>query len=69
MNAEFYEIDEAQDALFDLFIDQLHQFAELNRNLKRLPLGQSQRIEQLPSKQLVAGSNPADSLPLGQTVH
>ena len=31
MNAEFYEIDEAQDALFDLFIDQLHQFAELEQ--------------------------------------
>ena len=29
MNAEFYEIDEAQDALFDLFVDQLHQFAEM----------------------------------------
>ena len=31
MNAEVYEIDEAQDALFDLFIDQLHQFAELEQ--------------------------------------
>ena len=31
MNTEFYEIDEAQDALFDLFIDQLHQFAELEQ--------------------------------------
>ena len=30
MNAEFYETELSnEDALFDLFIDQLHQFAEL----------------------------------------
>jgi|TARA_Y100000022_G_scaffold148506_1_gene130203 hypothetical protein len=29
MNAEFYETEQIEDALFDLFIDQLHQFAEL----------------------------------------
>ena len=30
MNAEFYETElNNEDALFDLFIDQLHQFAEL----------------------------------------
>ena len=57
MNTEFNEIE---DAMFDIFIDQLHRLAGSNRNLKRLPLGSvAQRIEQLPSKQLVAGSNPA----------
>jgi metal-dependent amidase/aminoacylase/carboxypeptidase family protein len=29
MNAEFYENDAIEDALFDLFVDQLHQFAEM----------------------------------------
>ena len=29
MNAEFYETDQIEDAMIDLFIDQLHQFAEL----------------------------------------
>ena len=27
MNAEFYETDQIEDAMIDLFIDQLHKFA------------------------------------------
>ena len=60
MNAEFYETDQIEDAMIDLFIDQLHKFAGSKMRTQRLPLGSvAQRIEQLPSKQLVAGSNPA----------
>jgi hypothetical protein len=29
MNMDFYESEDAQNAMIDLFIDQLHQFAEL----------------------------------------
>ena len=29
MNTEFYEALSNEDALFDLFVDQLHHFAEL----------------------------------------
>ena len=31
MNAEFYETECIEDALMDLFIDHLHQFAELDQ--------------------------------------
>jgi hypothetical protein len=32
MNAEFYETECIEDALMDLFIDHLHQFAELEED-------------------------------------
>ena len=32
MNAEFYETECIEDALMDLFIDHLHQFAELEQD-------------------------------------
>ena len=36
MNAEFYETELSnEDALFDLFIDQLHQFAELEQDSEK----------------------------------
>ena len=60
MNEEFYENQDTADALMDLFIDQLHHFAEAEEeDLASTVWVSAQRIEQLPSKQLVAGSNPA----------
>ena len=49
MNAEFYEIDEAQDALFDLFIDQLHQFAELEQESEETTAWVSSSGERAPA--------------------
>ena len=34
MNAEFYETDCIEDALMDLFIDHLHDFAALEQDSK-----------------------------------
>ena len=61
MNAEFYETDQIEDAMIDLFIDQLHKFAGLeDENTETTAwVSKTKRIEQLLSKQLVAGSNPA----------
>ncbi len=59
MNAEFYENEATTDALFDLFIDQLHHFAELESEEDLATTGSvAQRIEQLASKQSVVGSIP-----------
>ena len=55
MDEEFNDIS---DAMVDLMIDHLHEFAELEN--ERTTVGSvAQRKEQLPSKQLVAGSIPA----------
>ena len=35
MNAEFYETECIEDALKDLFIDHLHQFAELEQESEK----------------------------------
>ena len=58
MDQEFNDIN---DVLLDIFIDQLHAAAEMELDSDETTawVSGSQRIEQLPSKQLVAGSNPA----------
>ena len=60
MNVEFYETECIEDALMDLLIDRLHDSAALEQDSEETTAWvSSSRIEQLPSKQLVAGSNPA----------
>ena len=60
MNTEFYEGLSNEDVLFDLFVDQLHRFAELELEEPMTTTGSvAQRIEPRTSNALVAGSIPA----------
>ena len=60
MNTEFYEALSNEDALFDLFVDQLHHFAELELEEPKTATGSvAQRIEHRTSNALVGGSTPS----------